>query len=165
MMGCWQRRIGPLNLGLIGMAPTFINGFNSIISHIIVPNLHYSFLFQCCPVIYLILCFLSYYLPYPLYIYDLYISLLIIIFISGGSIIFIPFASFSGRSKYSILGPTRIISQFICFEFIFSCIYYYCIFRYFSLWPTTFLWELLRAHQFDVLVAVGIAVIDVAEVE
>ena len=107
------------------MLSAFMNGFNLIISHIIVPNLHYSFAFQCAPILYLICGFLCYYMVYPFYIYDVCLSLLVIIYISGLSLIFILVSAYSGCSKFSILGGFRIISQFISFEFIFSCIYYY----------------------------------------
>ena len=100
------------------MLSAFMNGFNLIISHIIVPNLHYSFAFQCAPILYLICGFLCYYMVYPFYIYDVCLSLLVIIYISGLSLIFILVSAYSGCSKFSILGGFRIISQFISFEFI-----------------------------------------------
>ena len=92
MMGCWQRRIGPINLGLYGILSVFINGFNLIISHVIIPNLHYSPIYIIAPVYYLYLCIILYYISYPFYIYDLYLSFILLILISGLSIIFIIFA-------------------------------------------------------------------------
>lgn len=136
-MSCWQRRIGPLNLGIFGILSALINGLNLIIAHVVIPNLHYSLLFNIVPIYYLFIGFIVYYISYPFFIYDLYLSFICLILISGLSIIFIVFASFSGCSKYSILGAVRIISQFISFEFIFSSLYYYYIFSYYSLYIST----------------------------
>jgi NADH:ubiquinone oxidoreductase subunit H len=80
LMGCWQRRIGPLNLGLIGMLSAFVNGFNLIISHIIVPNLHFNFGFFLFPFFYFVFSFFNYFLLFPFFIFGLYFSLFLFIF-------------------------------------------------------------------------------------
>ena len=49
---------------------------------------------------------------------NLALSIVLIIIISGLSILFIILSAFSGISKYSILGCIRIISQIISFELI-----------------------------------------------
>lgn len=50
------------------------------------------------------------------------LSLVLIIIISGISILFIILSAFSGNSKYSMLGCIRIISQLISFELIWTTI-------------------------------------------
>jgi NADH:ubiquinone oxidoreductase subunit H len=37
LMGCWQNRIGPLNIGVLGILSALVNGVNLIIANIIVP--------------------------------------------------------------------------------------------------------------------------------
>ena len=41
IMGCSQRRIGPLNLGSYGILPSIINGCNLIIPQLRVPKIHF----------------------------------------------------------------------------------------------------------------------------
>ncbi|MCP4306456.1 MAG: NADH-quinone oxidoreductase subunit H [bacterium] len=55
---------------------------------------------------------------YPFFIINLMVSIVIVIILSGISIIFIILSAFSGCSKYSMLGCIRIISQLISFELI-----------------------------------------------
>jgi NADH:ubiquinone oxidoreductase subunit H len=134
MMGIWQRRIGPLNIGLYGILSVFMNGFNLIITYMVIPNIYYSLVFQCTPIIYLICGVCVYNMMYPFYGLDYGMSLLGIIYINGMGLLCIVFSGWSGSSKYSIIGGFRIISQFISLEFIFSCMYYVWIFRYYSMW-------------------------------
>ena len=49
-------------------------------------------------------------------------SLVLILIISGLSILFLLLSAFSGNSKYSMLGCIRIISQLISFELIWTTI-------------------------------------------
>ena len=132
-MGCWQRRIGPLNLGLIGMLSAFVNGFNLIISHIIVPNLHFNFGFFLFPFFYFVFSFFNYFLLFPFFIFGLYFSLFLFIFLSSLSFIFILFSAFGGCSKFCILGCVRMISQLISFELIFGIYYYFFVWSYINL--------------------------------
>lgn len=134
MMGIWQRRIGPLNIGLFGIMSVFMNGFNLIITYMVIPNIYYGLVFQCTPIIYLICGVCVYNMMYPFYGLDYGMSLLGIIYINGMGLLCIVYSGWSGGSKYSIIGGFRIISQFISLEFIFSCMYYVWIFRYYSMW-------------------------------
>jgi NADH:ubiquinone oxidoreductase subunit H len=54
MMGCWQKRIGPLNLGWVGLLAALLNGVNLVLANIIVPNLHVSLVFVIFPCIYFV---------------------------------------------------------------------------------------------------------------
>ena len=81
LMGRWQRRIGPSNTGLYGILPAIINGFNLITSHIIVPNLHHNYGYQCFAIIYLIVPFPIYILLYPPSTSDIPYSLFLFIFL------------------------------------------------------------------------------------
>ena len=58
----------------------------------------------------------------PFFLVDLYLSLIILILLSGLSLVFIIFSAFSGLSKYSIFGCIRLISQFVSFELMFTTI-------------------------------------------
>ena len=49
IMGCSQRRIGPLNLGSYGILPSIINGCNLIIPQLRVPKIHFHLGFHVFP--------------------------------------------------------------------------------------------------------------------
>jgi NADH:ubiquinone oxidoreductase subunit H len=110
-MGCAQRRFGPFNLGGYGYFSSLINGCNLIISQFLITKLHFHFGFQSFPFLFFIFSLTNYILFYPFFIVDIYLSLIILIYLSGLSIVFIIVSSFSGYGKYSMLGCIRIISQ------------------------------------------------------
>ena len=122
IMGCAQRRIGPLNLGWYGFLSSLINGCNLIISQFLVTKLHIHFGFQSFPIFYLLWSLAHYIMLSPFFLVDVYLSLILLILLSGLSIVFIIFSAFSGLSKYSILGCIRLISQFVSFELMFTTI-------------------------------------------
>ena len=121
-MGSAQRRIGPLNLGWYGILSSIINGCNLIISQLIIPKLHFYFGFQFFPVLFLLFSITSYSIIYPFYLINLMLSVILIIIISGVSILLLILSAFSGNSKYSMLGCIRIASQLISFELIWTTI-------------------------------------------
>ena len=121
-MGSAQRRIGPLNLGWYGILSSIINGCNLIISQLIIPKLHFYFGFQFFPVLFLLFSITSYSIIYPFYLINLMLSLILIIIVSGVSILLLILSAFSGNSKYSMLGCIRIASQLISFELIWTTI-------------------------------------------
>ena len=121
-MGSAQRRIGPFNVGWYGILSSIINGCNLIITQLIIPKLHFYFGFQSFPIFFFLLSIISYNIIYPFYLINLILSLVLIIIISGLSILFIILSAFSGCSKYSMLGCIRIISQLISFELIWTTI-------------------------------------------
>jgi len=110
IMGCAQRRIGPLNIGWYGFLSSLINGCNLIISQFLVTKLHIHFGFQSFPIFYLLWSLAHYIMLSPFFLVDVYLSLILLILLSGLSIVFIIFSAFSGLSKYSILGCIRLIS-------------------------------------------------------
>ena len=122
IMGCSQRRIGPINLGWYGILTSIINGCNLIISQFLIPKINIYFGFQVFPVFFFLFYFYNYIILYPFFLIDLYNSLILILLLIGISLLLIHFSAFSSCSKYSILGSIRIISQFISFELIFTTI-------------------------------------------
>jgi len=122
IMGCSQRRIGPLNLGWYGILASLINGCNLCISQFLVPKVNVHFGFQAFPIFFFLFSFWNYIILYPFFLIDIYVSIILILLLTGISILFILFSAFSGCSKYSILGSIRIISQFISFELMFTTI-------------------------------------------
>jgi NADH:ubiquinone oxidoreductase subunit H len=63
------------------------------------------------------------YIPlYPFSLVDIYLPLIILIWLMGLSIVFILFSAFPSRSKYSMLGCIRIIPQLISLELIWTTI-------------------------------------------
>ena len=121
-MASAQRRIGPFNLGWFGILSSIINGCNLIITQLLLPKLHFYFGFQSFPIFFFIYSLISYSIIYPFYLINLMFSLVLILIISGLSILFLLLSAFSGNSKYSMLGCIRIISQLISFELIWTTI-------------------------------------------
>ena len=130
ILGSAQRRIGPFNVGWYGIPSSIINGCNLIITQLIIPKLHLYFGFQSFPIFFFLLSILCYNIIYPFYLINLILSLVIIIIISGLSILFIIISAFSGNSKYSMLGCIRIISQLISFELIWTTILIFFIWSF-----------------------------------
>ena len=122
IMGCAQRRIGPLNLGGYGFYSSLINGCNLIISQFLVPKVHFYFGFQLFPIFFFVFSLQNYILLYPLFLIDIYLSIIVLVWLMGISIVMIIFFAFSSCSKYSMLGCIRIISQLISFELIWTTI-------------------------------------------
>ena len=122
IMGCAQRRIGPFNLGGYGFLSSLINGCNLIISQFLVPKAHFHFGLQSFPIFFFLFSLQNYILLYPFFLVDIYLSLIILFWLMGLSIVLIIFSAFSSCSKYSMLGCIRIISQLISFELIWTTI-------------------------------------------
>ena len=122
IIGTSQRRIGPFNLGYYGIYSSIVNGCNLIITQFIIPKYHFYFGFQSFPAMLFILCLTSYSIIYPSHTVNLMLSFVLIIIVSGISILFTILSAFSGNSKYSMLGCIRIISQLISFELIWTTI-------------------------------------------
>ena len=89
IMGCAQRRIGPLNLGWYGFLSSLINGCNLIISQFLVTKLHIHFGFQSFPIFFLLWSLANYIMLSPFFLVDVYLSLILLILLSGLSIVFI----------------------------------------------------------------------------
>ena len=125
IMSYAQIRIGPFNLGYYGLFSSLINGCNFIISQYLIPKIYINSLFlvfQSFPLLFLLFSLLLYILIYPFFLVDIYLSLILFLFISSLSIFFIILTAFSSCSKYSYLGSIRIISQLIAFELLTSTI-------------------------------------------
>jgi len=147
VMGLTQRRFGPVNLGVYGILAAIINGCNLIITQYVLPKHHFIlssfnsfssllsssdrvsaigsyFSFgsfsglSLFPLLFLMASFFGSILIYPFFLIDISLSLIVILVNSGLIILFLIFSSFSGLSKYSMLGSIRLISQLISFELI-----------------------------------------------
>ena len=79
IMGCAQRRIGPLNLGGYGFYSSLINGCNLIISQFLVPKLHFHFGFQLFPIFFFVFSLWNYILLYPFFLIDIYLSMIVLV--------------------------------------------------------------------------------------
>ena len=117
-MGNTQRRKGPFNLGGYGILSSIINGFNLIISQFLIPKLYIHYWFQAFPIAFLLFSFSIYNVIFPFLFIDLYLSFIILLLLSGLSIILLFLLSYTGLSKYSMLGCIRLISQFVAYELI-----------------------------------------------
>ena len=68
IMGCSQRRIGPINLGWYGILTSIINGCNLIISQFLIPKINIYFGFQVFPVFFFLFYFYNYIILYPFFL-------------------------------------------------------------------------------------------------
>ena len=117
-MGNSQRRRGPLNLGGYGILSSILNGFNLIITQLIIPKLYIHYWFHLFPILFLLISLSIYTIIFPFFLLDLFISFIIFLVISGISMILLFLLSFTGLSKYSMLGCIRLISQYVAYELI-----------------------------------------------
>ena len=78
IMGCTQRRIGPLNLGRYGILASLINGCNPIIPQFLVPKVNVHFGFQAFPIFFFPFSFWNYIIPYPFSFVDVYLSMILV---------------------------------------------------------------------------------------
>jgi NADH:ubiquinone oxidoreductase subunit H len=121
-MGCGQRRLGPMNLGWYGILSSIINGRNPIIAQSLVPKVNIHFGYQLFPVLFLLFSLRNHSISSPYQLVDIYLTVPLLIILTGLALVFIIFTPISACSKHSVLGSIRIISQLICFELIFTTI-------------------------------------------
>lgn len=121
-MGCGQRRLGPMNLGWYGILPSTINGRNPIIAQSLVPKVSIPRGYQSFPVLFLLFSLRNYSISSPYQLVDIYLTVPLLIILTGLALVFIIFTSISVCSKHSVLGSIRIIPQLISFELIFTTI-------------------------------------------
>ena len=133
IIGNTQRRRGPLNLGFYGILSSVVNGFNLLLSQFIYPKLHLHCFYQAFPIVFLLLSLASFNLIFPFFIVDLLLSLMLLLLFSGLSLILLFLLSYSGLSKYSMLGCLRLISQFVAYELVLTTLLVLLIHSYHSL--------------------------------
>jgi len=121
-MGFTQHRTGPF-IGFYGIISPIVNAFNLFIATIRIPKTHFYLMFTYFPTLFLSISLSITLLGFPLFIVDLYLTILLLFLLSSVSILFIILASFSAASKYSILGSLRIATQLISFHLILSTIF------------------------------------------
>jgi NADH:ubiquinone oxidoreductase subunit H len=122
IMAVTQRRIGPSNSGWYGIISSPVNGCNPIISQSLRPKVYVHFGYSLFPILFFHFAILNYIIPYPFYLVDVYLSSIIVMILIGISLVFTILSPFPGRSKYSILGSTRLIPQSIPSESLFNTI-------------------------------------------
>jgi NADH:ubiquinone oxidoreductase subunit H len=130
IMGCAQRRMGPLNLGWYGILTSLINGCNLFIAQVILPKMNVNWLFS---ILFFIFAFFNLVLHYPFFLVDIYNSIIITLILTDIALYFNVLLAFSGFSKYSLLASIRIISQFISFELVFTTILLIFIWSFYNL--------------------------------
>ena len=139
LMACSQRRNGPFNLGWYGIISSLINGCNLIISQFIIPKINLYFGFFLFFFIFILLSFILFCFFIPFYIILFYFFLLFILLFNSFFILFFIILSFSGFSKFSMLGCIRLISQLISYELIWSTIIIIYIWSYYNYYLLLFI--------------------------
>ena len=160
IMGSAQRRIGPFNLGGYGLLSSIINGCNLIISQFLVPKVYFYFGFEFFPIFFFVFSIQNYILFYPFFLVDIYISVIIVVWLIGFCIVWIIFSSLCSCSKYSMLGCIRLISQLLSFELIWTTIIFVFIFSWNELcisvyWCLVLLWLLFLFSFFNSFSLIG----------
>jgi len=122
IMALSQHRTGPY-IGFYGLISPLVNAFNLFIATVQFPKTHFYVYFTSFATLFLMVSLSVCLQGFPLFIVDLYLTILILILLSSISILFLIFSSFSASSKYSILGSLRIASQLISFHLILSTIF------------------------------------------
>ena len=89
IMGCSQRRIGPLNLGWYGILTSLINGCNLFISQFIVPKFNVNSGFQLFTILFFIFSFFNLVMHYPFFLIDIYNSIILTLLLTDISL-FLP---------------------------------------------------------------------------
>lgn len=130
IMGNTQRRKGPFNLGGYGILSSIVNGFNLIITQLLIPKLYIHYWFQSFPIAFLLFSLSIYNILFPFLFIDLYLTFIILLLLSGLSIILLFLLSYTGLSKYSIIGCIRLISQYVAYELILTTLLLLLIFSY-----------------------------------
>ena len=121
-MAIIQRRIGSSNSGWYGIISSPVNGCNSIIPQLVLGKVYVhlgSILFS---LMFFYLVILNYIIPYPFYLIDVYLSILIVVILIGISLILTILLAYPSINKYSILGSTRFIPQSLPSESLFNTI-------------------------------------------
>ena len=121
MMASVQRRIGPSNLGFYGVIAPILNGVNLIIAQTLIPKLALSN-YRLSIILFFFLSLASFAFLPPFFSVDCEGSILIYIGIGGLIIFLLVYSSFSGQSKYSILGAVRVCIQLLSYELILTCL-------------------------------------------
>lgn len=151
IMGNSQRRKGPFNLGGYGILSSIINGFNLIITQFLLPKLYVHYWFQIFPIAFWVLALCIYNILFPFFFIDLYLSFIIFLLISGLSIILLFLLSYTGLSKYSMVGCIRLISQFIAYELILTTLLLLLIFSYNNLNITNYYLYIFIFNIFQII--------------
>ena len=120
LMAACQRRIGPNQVGIIGILQPIMDGLKLIIKEIVIPLESSPWLFILTPYITFGLALLNWvFLPLNMDLYiieSVSIGILILIAISELGIYGIIFSGWSANSKYPFLGAIRSTAQMISYS-------------------------------------------------
>lgn len=126
IMAALQRRIGPNQVGYLGLLQPFADGIKLILKKTIIPNEANSFIFLFAPYLFFFLALFNWlFLPFSssLFLSQLEeLTLLCIIAIGEFSIFGVLFSGWSANSKYPFVGSLRSTAQMISYSVSFTLI-------------------------------------------
>lgn len=118
-----QRRVGPMNVGFLGVLQPIADGLKLLTKSYIIPANSNKLIWQFVPYFSLWFSFIGWYVINSnfYYIYSsLNYSLIFLFIISSLNVYWIFLAGWFGRSQYGVLGAVRSISQLISYELVIS---------------------------------------------
>ena len=125
-MAALQRRIGPNQVGYLGLLQPFSDGIKLIIKKTIIPSEANSFIFLFSPYLFFFLALLNWLIiPFNSYLFlsELEeLTLLVTIAIGEFSIFGVLFSGWSANSKYPFVGSLRSTAQMISYSVSFTMI-------------------------------------------
>lgn len=123
LMGSIQRRVGPNQVGFLGLLQPFADGVKLIIKETVTPLEANHWLFVLAPFLSFYLALLNW-LVIPLskgvVLMDMDLSLLLILAISSLGVYAIIYTGWSANSKYTLLGSLRSTAQMVSYEIAMS---------------------------------------------
>jgi NADH:ubiquinone oxidoreductase subunit H len=125
LMGAMQRRVGPNQVGYLGLLQPFADGFKLILKETILPLEANNLIFLAAPFLTFYLALLNWLvipLDSNLILIDLEPSILYILAISSLGVYGVIYSGWSANSKYTLLGSLRSTAQMISYEISFSLI-------------------------------------------
>ena len=87
-----------------------------MITQVVLPKLCVHYWFQSFPIAFIGFSLLIYCCVFPFLCLDLYLSFMVVLLLSGLSVLMLFLLSYTGLSKYSIIGCIRVISQYVAYE-------------------------------------------------
>lgn len=158
-MAYMQRRIGPNNIGYIGILQAFADAIKLLIKEVIYPSQSNTYLFVISPIISIFINIIIW-MVVPLneyfIIYNSNINIIVSICINSISVFGTVFAGWSANNKYTLISTIRSTAQVISYELIYSIILIILIYISSSFSYTTVIYNQIYIYNIYILIPIYI---------